>query len=132
MNLKLKRLVRTTSSEQYALFDLTQLDDQQQPKTIGKFDLHYTREGIYGTLLLWDESSRQLSSGQRGAFIRALLEEVAQPMGVPNEYVVEFFSPDLDAYELFHNVSIEADAVDEEDLLDRTGDNGQEQIGSAA
>lgn len=116
MNLKLKRLVRTDSSEQYALFDLTQLDDEQQPITIGKFDLHYTREGIYGTLLLWDERSRQLNTDQRGAFIYALLDEVAQPMGVPNEYVVEFFSPTLDSYELFHNVSIEENFGGEEEF----------------
>lgn len=115
MNLKLKRLVRTNSSEQYALFDLTQLDDEQQPKTIGKFDLHYTREGIYGTLLLWDDRSRLLSEEQRGAFIRALLDEVAQPMGVPNEYVIEFFSPTLDTYELFHNVSIDGDYGDDDE-----------------
>ncbi|MCB0162131.1 MAG: hypothetical protein KDD83_28535, partial [Caldilineaceae bacterium] len=81
MNLKLKRLVRTQSSEQYALFDLNQLDDQDAPMTIGKLDLHYTGEGIYGTLLLWDDLSRTLRAGRRSAFIRALLDEVAQPMG---------------------------------------------------
>ena len=121
MNLKLKRLVRTDSSEQYALFDLTQLDDEQQPITIGKFDLHYTREGIYGTLLLWDDRSRQLSEEQRDAFIRALLDEVAQPMGVPNEYVVEFFAPTLDTYELFHNVSIDEN-FDDDEMLDSDAD----------
>ncbi|MCB0074587.1 MAG: hypothetical protein KDE20_24145 [Caldilineaceae bacterium] len=112
MNLKLKRLVRTQSSEQYALFDLNQLDDQDAPMTIGKLDLHYTGEGIYGTLLLWDDLSRALRAGQRSAFIRALLDEVAQPMGVPNEYVIEFFAPGLDDYEVFHNVTID-DAGDE-------------------
>ncbi len=115
MNLKLKRLVRTTNSEQYALFDLAQLDEEHQPMTIGKLDLHYTREGVYGTLLLWDETSRDLSSEQRRAFIRILLEEIAQPMGVPNEYVIEFFAPGLEAYELFHNVSIDPD-LDEDGL----------------
>ncbi len=119
MNLKLKRLVRTTSSEQYALFDLAQLDEEHQPMTIGKLDLHYTREGVYGTLLLWDETSRDLSSEQRTEFIRILLEEIAQPMGVPNEYVVEFFAPDLEAYQLFHNVSIDPDF--DEDGLDEDG-----------
>ena len=113
MNLKLKRLVRTQSSEQYALFDLAQVDDQQQPLTIGKLDLHYTGEGVYGTILLWDDLSRQIQPEQRRAFIDALLSEVAQPMGVPNEYVVEFFAPNLDDYELFHNVGeVETDEVD--------------------
>lgn len=104
MNLKLKRLVRTPSSEQYALFDLQQVDADNLPMTIGKLDLHYTGEGVYGTILLWDDASRRLSPGQRGAFIRALLSEVTQPMGVPNEFVVEFFAPTLDDYEVFHNI----------------------------
>ncbi len=104
MNLKLKRLVRTVSSEQYALFDLDQTDATQQPITIGKLDLHYTGEGTYGTILLWDEASRGLAEAQRSHFVRALLEEIAQPMGVPNEYVVELFTPALGGYEIFHNV----------------------------
>ena len=66
MNLKLKRLVRTSSSEQYALFDLDQVDAEDQlPLTIGKLDLHYTGEGVYGTILLWDEMTRQLKPQHR-------------------------------------------------------------------
>ena len=106
MNLKLKRLVRTNSSEQYALFDLDQVNADDQPMTIGKLDLHYTGEGVYGTILLWDNASQQLTPGQRSGFIHALLSEVTQPMGVPNEYVVEFFAPTLDDYEVFHNVGM--------------------------
>ena len=99
--------MRTVSSEQYALYDLSQLDAEQQPTTIGKLDLHYTAEGLYGTLLLWGEELQELRSSQRRTFIRALLDEVSQPMGVPNEYVVEFFAPTLDAYEVFHNVDVD-------------------------
>jgi hypothetical protein len=113
VNLKLKRLVRTSSSEQYALFDLDQIDEEDQlPLTIGKLDLHYTGEGVYGTILIWDESTRQLKAAQRRAFIHALLEEISQPMGVPNEYVVEFFAPTLDHYEVFHNVALGDEEVD--------------------
>ncbi len=112
----MKRLVRTSSSEQYALFDLDQIDSEQQPMTIGKLDLHYTGEGAYGTILLWDEASRQLKPLQRREFIQALLNEVVQPMGVPNEYVVEFFDPRLDNYEVFHNVAID----DEDELIEAT------------
>ncbi|MCB0094810.1 MAG: hypothetical protein KDE46_03780 [Caldilineaceae bacterium] len=107
MNLKLKRLVRTTSSEQYALFDLDQLDQQRQPMTIGKLDMHFTGEGVYGTVLFWDDASRRLQPEQRRKFIHALLDELSQPMGVPNEYVIEFFAPMLDSYEVFHNVAEE-------------------------
>ncbi len=110
----MKRLVRTSSSEQYALFDLDQVDSDQQPMTIGKLDLHYTGEGAYGTVLLWDEASRQLKPLQRREFIQALLNEVVQPMGVPNEYVIEFFDPRLDNYEVFHNVAID----DEDELIE--------------
>jgi hypothetical protein len=116
MNLKLKRLVRTHSSEQYALFDLDQMTSERQPMTIGKLDLHYTGEGVYGTILLWDEASRQLKSTQRRDFIRALLNEITQPMGVPNEFVVEFFAPTLEQYEVFHNV-----AITEEEATNLTG-----------
>jgi hypothetical protein len=107
VNLKLKRLVRTSSSEQYALFDLDLVDEEeQQPMTIGKLDLHYTGEGVYGTILFWDEGIRQLKPAQRRSFILALLDEITQPMGVPNEYVVEFFAPTLDEYEVLHNVTL--------------------------
>ncbi len=37
-------------------------------------------------------------------------------MGVPNEYVVEFFAPTLEYYEVFHNVGLAEE--DEEDELD--------------
>lgn len=107
MNLKLKRLVRTGSSEQYALFDLDQVDDEESlPLTIGKLDLHYTAEGMYGTLLIWDDATRQLRPAQRQEFVYALLDELSQPMGVPNEYVIEFFAPTLDYYEVYHNVGL--------------------------
>lgn len=115
MNLKLKRLVRTASSEQYALFDLDQVDDEDEmPVTIGKLDLHYTGEGVYGTLLLWDDATRQLGVERRKEFIYALLDEVSQPMGVPNEYVVEFFAPTLDYYEVFHNVGLAEEENEDE------------------
>lgn len=110
MNLKLKRLVRTPSSEEYALFDLEQVTAENVPMTIGKLDLHYTGEGVYGTVLLWDEASRRLTAAQRRSFISALLAELAQPMGVPNEYVIEFFAPTLEQYEVFHNVGDEENA----------------------
>ncbi len=128
MNLKLKRLVRTSSSEQYALFDLDQIDGEQQPMTIGKLDLHYTGEGVYGTLLLWDATARQLRPAQRRQFIRALLDEVVQPMGVPNEYVIEFFDPHLDNYEVFHNVAVEgedqSETNDSDSTIARTASDG--------
>ncbi len=128
MNLKLKRLVRTNTSEQYALFDLDQSDQDDQPLTIGKVDLHYTNEGVYGTLLLWDESTRQLRPAQRRAFVEAILGEITQPMGVPNEFVVEFFMPLLNDYELFHNVGVDEEEDDVDDEL-ADDDNDSQRAG---
>ena len=135
INLKLKRLVRTSSSEQYALFDLNQIEprgessskmnpgeDGTEPMTVGKFDLHYTGEGAYGTLLLWDENFRTMKLAQRQDFIYAMLNEIVQPMGVPNEYVIEFFAPDLQGYEVFHNVGLDGPSLDGiEDRQQTTG-----------
>ncbi len=123
MNLKLKRLVRTPASEQYALFDLDRSDAEGIPITIGKLDLHYTAEGMYGTLLFWDERIRSMAEGTRRTFIRALLNDLAQPMGVPNEFVVEFFAPSLDLYEVIHNVALEdeGDGDDEDDVAQPGG-----------
>ena len=129
MNLKLRRLVRTQSSEQYALFDLDQTDGEQQPATIGKLDLHYTSEGVYGTLLLWDETLRALKPAQRNEFVSALLTEITQPMGVPNEYVVEFFMPQLAEYELFHNVAVDDEA---EALPEPSRHNGADRAATGA
>ncbi|MEM7534084.1 MAG: hypothetical protein AAF639_18015 [Chloroflexota bacterium] len=127
MNLKLKRLVRTSHSEQYALFDLdhiqppkpssaqsarTEGNQPQTPVTIGKFDLHYTNEGAYGTLLMWGASTRSMGADERRAFIYALIDDIVQPMGVPGDYVIEFFMPELDQYEVFHNVGIDNVGID--------------------
>lgn len=128
MNLKLKRLVRTNSSEQYALFDLDEFDDNDQPLTIGKLDLHYTGEGVYGTLLLWDQTTQQLHPAKRRDFVNAILNEITQPMGVPNEYVVEFFMPMLDHYELFHNVGVEEEEEEEDELDADFGDDDETRI----
>ena len=44
MNLKLRRLVRTPASEQYALFDLDKMDENYDPVSAGKIDLHIVPE----------------------------------------------------------------------------------------
>ena len=50
-----------------------------------------------------------------------------QPMGVPNEYVVEFFCPSLDEYELFHNVGVlPIDMADED--ADKLSMDGEGQV----
>lgn len=103
MNIKLRRLVRTPSSEQYALFDPDRTDANYDPISIGKLDLHYTADGIYGTFLLWSEIVQDLPEDQVQAIVEATLEELAEPMGLPSFYAVEFFAPDLAGYHLHSN-----------------------------
>jgi hypothetical protein len=104
MNLKAKRLVRTTCSEQYALFDLDRTDENFDPMSVGKLDVHYTDQGIYGTLLFWEESCERYAQSELTRLAEALLAEFNSPMGVPAEFAVEFFTPSLDRYELLTNI----------------------------
>jgi len=103
MNLQMRRLVRTLSSEQYALFDPDRTDANYDPLSVGKLDLHYTAEGIYGTFLLWKQAVANLSAEQVQVLVEATLQEICEPMGLPAFYAVEFFSPDLTSYELHSN-----------------------------
>jgi hypothetical protein len=103
MNLRMRRLVRTLSSEQYALFDPDRTDANYDPLSVGKLDLHYTAEGIYGTFLLWKQAVANLSAEQVQVLVEATLQEICEPMGLPAFYAVEFFSPDLTSYELHSN-----------------------------
>jgi hypothetical protein len=100
MNLRMRRLVRTPSSEQYALFDLDRTDANYDPLSIGKLDIHYAAEGIYGTFLLWQENVEDLPAAQIHALVEATLQELCEPIGVPSFYAVEFFTPGLNSYKL--------------------------------
>lgn len=112
MNLKLRRLVRTPSSEQYALFDMDRMDENLDPTSAGKLDLHFVNEAVYGSFLLWKEFADQLSASEIKGLVTAVVAEVCEPMGLPAEYAVEFFCPDLGHYELFTN-ALEDDGDEE-------------------
>jgi hypothetical protein len=113
MHLKLRKLVRTPSSEQYALFDLDQTDANYDPLSIGKLDLHYTDVGIYGTFLLWKKAIAGLPADQVQALVEATIQELCEPMGVPAFYAVEFFSPELESYTLHSNEDENKDSTDQ-------------------
>lgn len=113
MNLKLRRLVRTPSSEQYALFDSDRTDDNYDPLSIGKLDLHYTADGVYGTFLLWAQTANELPPDQVRDIVEATLQELTEPMGLPAFYAVEYFSPDLQTYVLQSN-EIEAESAEDQ------------------
>jgi len=101
MNLHKKRLLRTAQSEQYALFDLDRLDENLNPVSIGKLDLHFTPDGTYGTLLLWKEIVAPLDDRRRELLIDSLLAELSTTMGIHPEYALEVFTPELAEYELY-------------------------------
>jgi len=113
MNLKAKRLVRTPNSEQYALFDLDRTDENLDPLSVGKLDLHYTPQGLYGTCLFWEEACRRYSWPDVLKLAEALLAEFHAPMGIPGEYAVELFLPTLKRYELLSNIEPEESAAQE-------------------
>ena len=117
MNLKLRRLVRTPSSEQYALFDPDRTDDNYDPLSIGKLDLHYTSDGIYGTFLFWQQVAEEFEPDQVRTVVEATLQELSEPMGLPAFYAVEFFSPHLETYVLYSN---EMEDSEEEEAGDDT------------
>ena len=125
MNLKLRRLVRTPSSEQYALFDPDRTDDNFDPLSIGKLDLHYTPDGIYGTFLLWKKVADELPPDQVRALVEATLQELSEPMGLPAFYAVEFFSPHLKSYVLYRNEAEEDEEEETEDEAEQHQDPAQ-------
>jgi hypothetical protein len=103
MNLKLRRLVRTSASEQYAIFDLDRTDEDYDPISVGKVDLHYTDQGVYGTFLMWKDAVADLPGDQLRLLVEVILHEVSEAMGLPSFYAVEFFTSDLEDYALHTN-----------------------------
>ena len=89
MRLLFRRIVRTLYSEQYALFDQEQLDEEQLPLSLGKVDLHYTSDVILGTVLLWAPCFAEYSSEELRGFVQEVMDEFSSPMGVPDEFLVE-------------------------------------------
>lgn len=103
MNLRLRRLVRTPYSEQYALFDLDRTDDNYDPLSIGKLDLHYTADGVYGTFLLWNSAITDLPADQVHNLVGATIHELCEPVGLPAFFAIEYFAADLNTYEFHSN-----------------------------
>lgn len=101
MNLKLRRLVRTPHSEQFALYNL---QDEGAPVSVGKLDLHFTPDGLFGTLLLWDAEFEEWKASRLEAFVRGLVEDLCEPQGMPEVYAIEYFAPSLDTYHFFTNM----------------------------
>jgi hypothetical protein len=126
MRLRIKRKVRTSSSEQWTLFDLDQRDESGGPQNIGKLDMHYDTDMVYATLLLWSEVTDNLEESTVQAIIDDLLDEMIEPIGVPADYSLDYFSPSLEAYKFFTNYEDEEGEEDEEDEGEESGNrNGR-------
>ena len=134
MNLKAKRLVRTPHSEQYALFDLDRTDENYDPLSVGKLDIHYTPHGVYGTLLFWEEAWEHRSWDDLLEEAELLLAEFQTPMGVPGEYAIEFLSPTLKRYEVLSNIETEEtgypDSLDSGELAEEETETEDEEYHS--
>lgn len=133
MKLRIRRRIRTSNSEQWTLFDLDQRDDQGDPQNIGKLDLHYDTEMIYGTLLLWSEFIEFLDEGTVRLMVDDLLEEITEPVGVPSDYSLDYFTPSLASYKFYTNYDedfdddedFEEDDDEDEDDITSTNGNGK-------
>jgi hypothetical protein len=105
MQTRLQRVVRTATSEEIVIRDLDQLDKDGSPRTIGKLDVHYTDEGVYGTLLLWPDVVDAQSKAELDAFVQEhVIDELTGPIGVAETYNIELYSPDMRRYKLFSNL----------------------------
>jgi hypothetical protein len=109
----MKRIVRTLQSEQYAFFDLDHLDKDGLPLSLGKADLHFTDQAVYGTLLLWRAHFAHWPDGQLRSFVQELMDELGTPMGVPGEFVIECVLADEQDYSLYSNMLETGDAADD-------------------
>jgi hypothetical protein len=84
--------------------------------SIGKLDLHFTVDGIYGTFLLWKQAIQGLPPGQVQALVEATLQEMAEPMGLPAFYAIEFFTTELGSYQLYSNEAEDESAAEAQDV----------------
>ena len=125
MKIKIKRRIRTSSSEQWRLFNADEMDDTGSPKNIGLVDIHYDPEMIYMTLLLWSEFAETLEEDSVQRIIDDIVEEVTEPIGVPVDYSLDYLSPSLNSYKYQTNVEDDEDDEDEdaeeEGFEDRNG-----------
>jgi hypothetical protein len=125
MRLRIKRRIRTADSEQWTLYDGDTLDETGQPQNIGKLDLHYDTEMVYATLLLWSEIATELQDATVKKIIDDVIEEVTEPIGVPADYSLDFFTPSINDYKFYTNYDEDLEDEDfddeDEDKIERNG-----------
>jgi hypothetical protein len=115
VKIKIKRRLRTATSEQWALFNLDTIDDSGQPESAGKIDIHYDEEMVFLTVLLWSEFTASLDEAAVQSIIDELVDEVTEPVGVPAEYSLDFFTPSFADYKFLTNYEDDDDDDDDDD-----------------
>ncbi len=104
MNIKLQRVVRTPASEEMVIRDLDQQDREGAARTVGKLDLHFAEEGVYGTLLLWPDVLDTMAKDALDGFVDGIISEVTDLVGVSETYNIELYDPDLKRYKVYSNL----------------------------
>jgi hypothetical protein len=135
MNLKLRRSARTPHSEEIAIFDTDMKNEDEEPASIGKIDLHYVEDQIVGTLLIWAEYATAFTTANQGRMtmtdlIDEIVDEVSEPLGVAEVYSIEVYYPRLDQHEFVSNY--DEFEEEDEDLMEEFEDestNGAEPNG---
>ena len=105
MNFKLRRLVRTETSEQYALDALV---EGSEPASVGKLDLHYTDTLIMVTFLVWGPLFPKMDEPTLRSFVAGLVADFSAAVGMPEQYAIEYFVATKESYRYFSNVESES------------------------
>ena len=131
MRLRIKRRIRTSTSEQWTLFDVDGLDEKGEPTNVGKMDIHYDPDMIYATLLLWTEFVGDLQESTVENIINDLVEEMIEPVGIPGDYCLDFFTPSLANYKFLTNLDEDEEDDEDEDDWDDEEDEKPARPGGA-
>jgi hypothetical protein len=126
MRLRIKRRIRTADSEQWTLYDADTLDETGQAQTIGKLDLHYDAEMVYATLLIWSEIATEMQEATVKKIVDDIIEEITEPIGVPADYSLDFFTPSINDYKFYTNYDDdynEDEDFDGDDKIERNGNS---------
>jgi hypothetical protein len=133
MNLKLKRVVRTSHSEEIAVFDSDTRDENDDAVSIGKLEVHYLGDQIVGTLLIWSEFAQGYnathgpgSDETMDDLIDSILSEIAEPLGVPAEYGIEVYFPSVTNQSFFSNYAHDGQVEGEEEYESVAESEGEE------
>src|SRR4051794_17701533 len=135
MNLKYRRSTRTSHSEEIAIFDMENRDEEGEPIDIGKIDVHYADDQVSGTLLIWSEyalafSQAHSSDGVTIAdLIQEVIDEVTEPVGVAEDYGIEVYYPPRERSEFFSSFDEDEELDEFDEYEDEESPNGKDRDG---